>query len=312
MLKIGNIKIEVPIFQGGMAIGVSMSNLAAAVSNEGGVGLIAGTGLNKLELKKEIAKAKAKLKDNTKVLGVNIMFATTNFMKLVDTCIEGGVDFIVFGAGFSRDIFEYVKGTKTQAIPIVSSLKLAKIAEKLGAPAIIVEGANAGGHLGTDRDSWDIVPEIVENISIPVIGAGGIITPEDAERMLSLGAVGIQMGSRFVASDECEVSSVFKKMYTNLKEGDIIQIMSSAGLYANTIISPYAKKIIDDATEIPKTCFACLKKCTKKFCVNERLVKGHNGDYEEGLFFAGRDAWKIKEILPVKEIMNRFKAVFKK
>ena len=194
MLKIGNVEIEVPIFQGGMAIGISMSNLASAVSNEGGVGLIAGTGLSKLELKKQIEDAKSKLIDAKKVLGVNIMFAASNFMKLVDAAIESGVDFIVFGAGFSRDIFEYVKGTKTQAIPIVSSLKLAKIAEKLGAPAVIVEGANAGGHLGTEFDSWDIVPEIAQNLSIPVIGAGGVITPEDAERMLSIGAVGVQMG----------------------------------------------------------------------------------------------------------------------
>lgn len=311
MLKIGNVEIEVPIFQGGMAIGISMSNLASAVSNEGGVGLIAGTGLTKLELKKQIEDAKSKLKDAKKVLGVNIMFAASNFMKLVDAAIEGGVDFIVFGAGFSRDIFEYVKGTKTQAIPIVSSLKLAKIAEKLGAPAVIVEGGNAGGHLGTEFDSWDIVPEIAENLSIPVIGAGGVITPEDAERMLSLGAVGVQMGSRFVASEECEVSQVFKEMYTKIKEGDVIQIMSSAGLPANAIVSPYAKKVIDESTEYPKNCFGCLKKCTKKFCVNERLVMAHDGDLEEGIFFAGRDAWKINEILPVKEIMERFKKVFK-
>lgn len=310
MLKIGNVEIEVPIFQGGMAIGISMSNLASAVSNEGGVGLIAGTGLSKLELKKQIEDAKSKLIDAKKVLGVNIMFAASNFMKLVDAAIEGGVDFIVFGAGFSRDIFEYVKGTKTQAIPIVSSLKLAKIAEKLGAPAVIVEGANAGGHLGTDLDSWDIVPEIAQNLSIPVIGAGGVITPEDAKRMLSIGAVGVQMGSRFVASEECEVSQFFKEMYTKLKEGDIVQIMSSAGLPANAIISPYAKKVIDEATEFPKNCFACLKKCTKKFCVNERLVMAHDGNMEEGIFFAGRDAWKIKEILSVKEIMDRFKKVF--
>lgn len=312
MLKIGNTEIEVPIFQGGMAIGVSMANLAAAVSNEGGVGVIAGTGLSKLELKKQIAEAKTKLKDTKKVLGVNIMFAASNFMKLVDGAIESGVDFIIFGAGFSRDIFEYVKGTKTQAIPIVSSLKLAKIAEKLGAPAVIVEGGNAGGHLGTELDSWDIVPEIAENLSIPVIGAGGVINPEDAEKMLSLGAVGVQMGSRFVASVECEVSQVFKNMYTKIKEGDVIKIMSSAGLPANTIISPYAKKVIDEVTEFPKNCFACLKKCTKKFCVNERLVMAHNGNLEEGIFFAGRDAWKINEILSVKDIMDNFKKIFKK
>ncbi len=310
MLKIGNIEIEIPIFQGGMAIGVSMSNLAAAVSNEGGVGIIAGTGLTKLELKKQIEEAKSKLVDKNKVLGVNIMFAVNNFFELVEGAIESGIEFIVFGAGFSRDIFECVKGTKTQAIPIVSSLKLAKISQKLGAPAVIVEGGNAGGHLGTEFDSWDILPEIAQNISIPVIGAGGVMTPEDGERMLSLGAAGIQMGSRFVASLECGVSQIFKDMYTKIKKGDVIKIISSVGLPANTIISPYAEKVLKGITEAPKHCSGCLKKCTKNFCVNEKLVKAHNGNYKEGLFFAGRDAWKIKEILSVKEIIKNFKGIF--
>ena len=311
MLRIGNIDIKVPIFQGGMAIGVSMSDLAASVSNAGGVGVIAGTGLSKSDLLDEIKKTKEKIIGAGKVLGVNIMFATTNFMDLVDASIEGGVQFIIFGAGFSRDIFQYVKDKGVQAIPIVSSLKLAKISEKLGAPAVIVEGGNAGGHLGSEFDSWDIVPEVSHNISIPVIGAGGVMTPEDGERMLSLGAQGIQMGSRFVASKECGVSEIFKEMYVNAKEGDIVKIMSSAGLPANAITSPYVEKVLHETTDLPSHCTNCLKKCTRKFCVNEKLRKAHDGDFNEGIFFAGRDAWKIKEILPVNEIMNTFKKIFK-
>lgn len=310
MFKIGNIQIEVPIFQGGMAIGVSMAELAAAVSNEGGVGVIAGTGLTKEKLKKEIELAKSKLINKNKVLGVNIMFAVNNFFELAQGAIESGIDFIIFGAGFSRDIFDYVKGTKTEVIPIVSSLKLAKIAQKLGAPAVIVEGGNAGGHLGTEKDSWDIVPEISKNISIPVIGAGGVITVEDAKKMLALGASGIQMGSRFVASLECKVSEIFKKMYVNSKKGDVIKIISSVGLPANAIVSPYANKVLNEMAESPKRCYDCLKKCTKKFCVNEKLVLAHHGDYENGLFFAGRDVWKINEILSVKDIMKNFKNIF--
>lgn len=311
MLRIGNIDIKVPIFQGGMAIGVSMSDLAASVSNAGGVGVIAGTGLSKSDLLDEIKKTKEKIIGAGKVLGVNIMFATTNFMDLVDASIEGGVQFIIFGAGFSRDIFQYVKDKGVQAIPIVSSLKLAKISEKLGAPAVIVEGGNAGGHLGSEFDSWDIVSEVSHNISIPVIGAGGVMTPEDGERMLSLGAQGIQMGSRFVASKECGVSEIFKEMYVNAKEGDIVKIMSSAGLPANAITSPYVEKVLHETTDLPSHCTNCLKKCTRKFCVNEKLRKAHNGDFNGGIFFAGRDAWKIKEILSVNEIMNTFKKIFK-
>ena len=244
-------------------------------------------------------------------LGVNIMYATTNFMDLVHASIEAGIDVIIFGAGFSRDIFEVAKGTGVKIIPVVSSLKLAKISQKLGADAIVVEGGNAGGHLGTEKDSWDIVGEIAENISIPVFGAGGVITPEDAERMLALGADGVQMGSRFIAAEECEVDDFFKQMYINCKEGDVVEMMSSAGLPANAIVSPYVKKVLNETTEPPKSCNKCLKKCTYKFCVNERLVKAHDGNYEEGIFFAGRDAWKINEILSVKEIFDRFKKVFK-
>ena len=119
------------------------------------------------------------------------------------------------------------------------------------------------------------------------------------------------MGSRFVASEECEVDDFFKNMYVNAKEGDIVEMMSSAGLPANAIISPFVQKILDDNPDKPTHCVKCLKKCTYKFCVNERLVRGHNGDYEGGIFFAGKDAWKINEILSVHEIFNRFKKVFK-
>lgn len=311
MLKIGDLEIKIPIIQGGMAIKASMAKLAGAVANEGGIGVIAGTALSIEELKSEIEKARKLITNKGGALAVNIMFAATNFMELVKTAIDSKVDIIIFGAGFSRDIFEVAKGTGVKVFPIVSTLKLAKIAQKLGADAIVVEGGNAGGHLGTELDSWDIVGDIVENIEIPVFGAGGVITPTDAERMLSLGADGVQMGSRFIASEECEVDDVFKQMYLKAKEGDIVKMMSSAGLPANAIISPYVEKVLKETTDKPKNCNGCLKKCTHKFCVNEKLVNAHNGNYEEGIFFAGRDAWKIDEILSVHEIFNRFKKVFK-
>lgn len=138
------------------------------------------------------------------------------------------------------------------------------------------------------------------------------MTQEDGKRMLSLGAKGIQMGSRFVASKECGVSEIFKEMYLKVKEGEIVKIMSSAGLPADAIRSPYVEKVLKEGTEIPKRCFSCLKKCSRKFCVNERLQMAHHGDYEEGIFFAGRDAWKIQEILSVREIMDCFKSIFEK
>lgn len=312
MLNINGLSIKVPIIQGGMAIRCSMSKLAAAVANEGGIGVIAGTALPVEELKSEIKKARELITNKYGALGVNIMFAASNFVEAVNVCIEEKVDVIICGAGFSRDIFSMVKDTGIKLFPIVSSLKLAKISEKLGADAIIVEGGNAGGHLGTELDSWDIMEEITKNIKIPVFGAGGVITPEDAERMLSLGTTGVQMGSRFVATHECNVSDTFKNLYVNCKKGDIVKIMSSVGLPANTIISPYAKKLLSEENLTPKSCNGCLKHCKKNFCVSKSLIAGHDGDFENGLFFAGKDAWKINDIVSVHEIFERFKPVFNK
>ncbi|WP_300361736.1 nitronate monooxygenase [Fusobacterium sp.] len=310
MININGLKIKVPIIQGGMAIKCSMAKLASSVANEGGIGIIAGSALSLEELKKEIRKAKSMITNKEGALGVNIMFAISSFAETVKVCIEEKVDIITCGAGFSRDIFSMIKDTGIKLFPIVSSLKLAKIAEKLGADAIVVEGGNAGGHLGTDLDSWDIVEEISKNISLPVFGAGGVMTPEDGEKMLSLGAAGIQMGSRFLVSDECEVSQAFKELCINTKKQDIIKIMSSVGLPANAIKSNFSLKLLDNIFDSPKNCTNCLKHCSRKFCVREKLLAGHSGDLENGLFFAGKDIWKINKILSVHEIFENFKNIF--
>lgn len=303
-LKIGNLMPKYPIIQGGMAIKASMAKLAAAVANEGGIGVIAGTGLTPEELKEEILKAKSMTKG---IIGVNIMFAATEFVGLVKASIEAGIDLIISGAGFSRDMFPLGQEANIPVVPIVSTVKLAKISEKLGAAAIIVEGGNAGGHLGTDKDSWDIVKEIKESVSIPVIGAGGVITPEDAVRMFGLGVDGIQMGTRFIASEESDVADCFKEMFTKTKNPeDVITIMSSAGLPANAIRTPFSQKVLDGNPPPPERCTNCLKHCSRKFCVKDALIRGHEGDMERGLYFTGKDIFKIKEVLSVKEIFNQF------
>ncbi len=311
MLNINGLEIKIPIIQGGMAIRCSMAKLAAAVANEGGVGVIAGSALPIEELKSEIRKARELITNKGGALGVNVMFAVSSFAETVQACIEEKVDVIICGAGFSRDVFGMVKDTGVKLFPIVSSLKLAKISQKLGADAIIVEGGNAGGHLGTDLDSWDIMKEITDNIDIPVFGAGGVMTAEDGERMMDLGVDGIQMGSRFVATHECEVDEAFKQMYVDAKEGDVVTIESSAGLPANAIITPFSKLILDDATPRPTSCFSCLKHCTRKFCVNLRLVDGHAGDLENGLFFSGKEVHRIDSIVSVHEVFEEFKGIFK-
>ncbi|BDU50383.1 NAD(P)H-dependent flavin oxidoreductase [Haliovirga abyssi] len=302
-LKIGNLTPKFPIIQGGMAIRVSMAKLAAAVANEGGVGVIAGTGLKLEELANEIKKAKEMTKG---IIGVNIMFAATDFVELVKTSIESGIDLIISGAGFSRDVFAMAKEAKIPFLPIVSSVKLAKISERLGASAIIVEGGNAGGHLGTDKDSWDIVKDIKEAVKIPVIGAGGVVTPEDAQRMFDLGLDGVQMGTRFVASKEVEISDVFKELYIKSKKEDVVEIMSSAGLPANAIKTKFTNLVLAGKAPKPENCTNCLKHCSRKFCIKDALNRGHDGDLERGVFFTGKDVWKIHDILSVKEIFQQF------
>ena len=308
-MKIGNLEIEVPIIQGGMGIRASMSRLAGAVAREGGIGLIAGSAIGIEELKSEIIKAKEYMGEKAGAIGVNVMVAVNNFEEAVNASIDAGAELIVCGAGFSKGVFKIGKERNVPIFPIVSSVKAAKLSERLGATAIVVEGGNAGGHLGTDLDSWDIVKDIVDAVSIPVFGAGGVIEPSDAKRMLDLGAVGVQMGTRFIATKECEVSDKFKEMYVNTEKGDVVQVKSCAGLPANAIKSPFVDRLQAGNPEKAVNCIQCLKKCDYSFCVNEKLVSGHAGE-EDGIYFAGKDVWKIKDVITVKEVFDRFKPVF--
>ena len=303
-LELGDLKPKYPIIQGGMAIKISMAGLASAVAEEGGIGLIAGTALTVKELKKEIRKAKEKTDG---IIGVNIMFAAKDFPKLIKESIASGIDLIVSGAGFSRDMFTLGKKGDVPVVPIVSSVGLAKISEKLGAAGIVIEGGNAGGHLGTDRDSWELIEEIKDEVSIPVIGAGGVVTPPDMKKMFEMGVDGVQMGTRFLASKEADVADVFKKMCVDCDKEDIVKIMSSVGLPANAIKSRFTELIKKGEAPPPEDCNDCLKKCTKNFCIRDALIAARNGDTENGVFFTGEDMHKVKEILSVKEIFKLFK-----
>ena len=305
-LRIGKLVAKVPIIQGGMAIRLSTARLAAAVANEGGIGLIAASGMPFDELRHEIKLAR-KLSPHG-IIGINVMVAAREFKGIVTTAIEEGIDLVVAGAGFSRDMFAWGKASGTPIVPIVSSAKLAKISQSLGASAVVVEGAEAGGHLGTNRSSRLIVPEVRAAVDIPVIGAGGVLHGEDIAEMLRLGANGVQMGSRFAASVESNGSEELKKVYLRAnKPEDFILVHSPVGLPGQAIRTPFSERILLGTAPKPETCDQCLKKCSHKYCIIQALTRAQQGDVETGLVFSGRRMMEIHDILPVKDIFANIK-----
>lgn len=305
-LRIGKLVAKVPIIQGGMAIRLSTARLAAAVANEGGIGLIAASGMPFDELRHEIKLAR-KLSPHG-IIGINVMVAAREFKGIVTTAIEEGIDLVVAGAGFSRDMFAWGKASGTPIVPIVSSAKLAKISQSLGASAVVVEGAEAGGHLGTNRSSRLIVPEVRAAVDIPVIGAGGVLYGEDVAEMLRLGANGVQMGSRFAASVESNGSEELKKVYLRAnKPEDFILVHSPVGLPGQAIRTPFSERILLGTAPKPETCDQCLKKCSHKYCIIRALTRVQQGDVETGLVFSGRRMMEIHDILPVKDIFANIK-----
>lgn len=305
-LRIGKLVAKVPIIQGGMAIRLSTARLAAAVANEGGIGLIAASGMPFDELRHEIKLAR-KLSPHG-IIGINVMVAAREFKGIVTTAIEEGIDLVVAGAGFSRDMFTWGKASGTPIVPIVSSAKLAKISQSLGASAVVVEGAEAGGHLGTNRSSRLIVPEVRAAVDIPVIGAGGVLHGEDIAEMLRLGANGVQMGSRFAASVESNGSEELKKVYLRAnKPEDFILVHSPVGLPGQAIRTPFSERILLGTAPKPETCDQCLKKCSHKYCIIRALTRAQQGDVETGLVFSGRRMMEIHDILPVKDIFANIK-----
>ena len=303
-LRIGGKVATVPIVQGGMAIRLSTARLAAAVANEGGIGLIAASGMSNDELRYEIRLAKSLTKG---IVGINIMVAASKFTEVVTTAIDEGIDLVVAGAGFSRDMFGLGKESGTPIVPIVSSVKLAKISQRLGATAIVVEGKEAGGHLGTSSSVRELIPDICAAVDIPVIGAGGVLHGQDVVDLIKMGASGVQMGSRFATSAEANSAPMLKEFYLKSKPEDVVVIHSPVGLPGRAVRNPFAERIM--VGNVPPTvCDNCLKACKHNFCIIRSLIRAQQGDVDTGLVFTGEYISKIRKILPVKEIFDQLLA----
>ncbi|MBU0508964.1 nitronate monooxygenase [bacterium] len=342
-LRIGNLTARIPIIQGGMGVGISLSGLASAVANEGGVGVIATAGIGMLErdffqnyqeanlrvLRREIRQARAATNG---ILGVNIMVALTNFATLVHTAIEEGIDVIFSGAGLPLDMPEYRgKDTQTKLVPIVSSARAAALlckrwTEKFDYPpdALVVEGPLAGGHLGFKLDQIsdpafaleNLVPAVIEAVqpfeqrtgqSIPVIAAGGIYTGADIFRFMNMGAAGVQMGTRFVTTHECDASITFKQAYLDSKPEDIMIIKSPVGMPGRVIRNAFIEALNRGEKEPYRCPYHCIITCdyqNSPYCIALALINAQKGYLTRGFPFAGANAYRTTEIVSVKELMD--------
>ena len=302
-LKIKELIAAFPIIQGGMAVRISTAPLAAAVASEGGIGIIAGTGMAVDELRAEIRKAKS-MTDG--ILGVNVLFAVSEFAELVKAALSEKINLIISGAGFSRDMFTWGKACDIAIVPVVSSARLAVLAEKMGAAAVVVEGKEAGGHLGTDRPLDEILPEVITAVKIPVIGAGGIITGSDIAKVIRMGADGVQMGTRFAASIESNASDSFKQMYVASRPEDVTTIHSPVGLPGQALRNSFSEKLEKAGSIAITHCENCLKRCDHSFCIMDALNYAcRPGVPEKALVFCGQQVSKIREILSVKDIFHQ-------
>ena len=346
-LRIGDKTAGLPIVQGGMGVGISLSNLAAAVAREGGIGVIAANAIGMLEddyyddptaanvraLRREVREARRKSEG---LIGVNIMVAVDCFHQLLEAAIEEKVDFLFLGAGLPvKGIpLRAIRESGAKVVPIVSSARAARLIFRSWEKhygdlpdTVVVEGPRAGGHLGFKPEQIDrpefqleqIVPEVIEalgefearlNRTFPVIAAGGIFSGEDIHRFLALGAQGVQLGTRFVATTECDADIRFKQAYLSCREEDIVIVQSPVGMPGRAIRGPFLAAIARGEKKIFRCPSRCLESCEAgkaRYCISEALDSARKGDFENGFVFCGANAHLVRAIVPVRELVAGLK-----
>lgn len=327
-------------------MGISLSRLAGSVAACGGVGVISTAQIgwrepdfrqhpfeaNYRAIEKEIRKAREIAKGG--IIGVNIMVATQRYEEYVKTAVKAGVDLIISGAGLPIDLPKYVEGTKTKIAPIVSSLKSLNVICRMWErkykkvpDLVVIEGPKAGGHLGFSREELDtftdesydgVIRSIIEKVKeygekfskkIPVVVAGGIYDRADMDHALSLGADGVQMGTRFVTTEECDAAPEYKQAYLQAEKEDICIVQSPVGMPGRAIKNPFMDRVKTEKCRI-EHCYHCIVTCRPAeipYCITQALVNAAEGRVEDALLFCGSNAYRSHKIETVEDIMNELK-----
>lgn len=285
--------IKYPILQGGMAW-IAESTLASAVSNAGGAGIIAGGSAPASYIEEQIRRAKT-LTDRP--FGVNIMLLSPNADDLAQLVIDEKVPFVTTGAGNPGKYMEKWLSAGIKVIPVVPSVALAKRMERGGAAAVIAEGTESGGHIG-ENTTMCLVPQVVDAVEIPVLAAGGIADGRGIAASFMLGAQGVQVGTRFLACEECQVHPTYKELVVGAKDTDSIVTGRSTGHPCRNVKTKFAKRLQtfekDGGTpeEFEEITVGSLRKAVQ------------DGNLEEGSFLCGAIAGMIREVKPAREIVE--------
>ena len=338
-------KLDFPIIQGGMGIGISLGGLAGAVAREGGMGVISTANIgfrepdfwenpreaDKRALEKEIKKARS-IAGGKGLLAINAMVATTGFGELVRKAVSCGIDAVISGAGLPLELPELTKGSDVLIAPVVSSGRAAKMLKKIWETRhgrrpdfFVVEGSQAGGHLGFEQEEVEqgnakplltILKEVVKEAEdIPVFAAGSVFDSKDIRKCLDAGARGVQIATRFIATEECDASEGFKDVILSAKEEDVTILKSPVGMPGRGLKTPLIQKVKDGLRFGPERCIRCIHTCEPKttlYCINNALIQAFYGNKEEGLFFCGGNVGRVNSMTTVKALMEELTSEWRK
>lgn len=283
-----------PLFQGGMAW-IAESTLAAAVTNAGGCGIIAGGSAPIDYLREQIRICRDKVGD--KPFGINIMLMSPNAEDLAQLVIDEKVPFITTGAGNPGKYMESWKAAGIKVIPVVPSVALAKRMERSGADAVIAEGTESGGHIGMNT-TMCLVPQVVDAVNIPVIAAGGIADGRGVAASFMLGAEGVQVGTRFLATEECQIHENYKNLVLKAKDTDNQITGFYSGSPCRSVKTKYTKKLQEmEKNAAPPEDFEALTVGSLRKAVVD-------GNVDEGSFLCGLIAGMVKDIRPCKDVIE--------